>query len=425
MRTVLRFAFYGIGTPIFLCAVLVFFGVGNTPDVALKWKLTRADIGRAQKILHEGSKTKPDEIGTLTLTRADLNLAANYLLNRYSKSAVHISLKENKLKFIVTATLPKNPFGKYVNITFRLGNEDNNPLPSLTKFKAGKLLLPSKLAGVVISAIIEHSSLKDYFILATQPIKSVSIADEKIVITYHPNRETLVKARDFLTHGSDGNSHSSQGTLYQQTLIDIINRHDPNWRLSLAELLKPLFTLAYQRSTLETAIEENKQAIFAVNDYVNKEGLQILPSHILDTKSIRQTSTFLYKRIDLAQHFIGSAAITASANGQLAQMMGEEKELSDAKVGSGFSFIDLTADKAGTQFGEAATKSPESARKIQKAMTEITDYSDFMPDPTHFPEHMDEAEFKKRYGSIKSAAYKAVVKEIDAQVAGLPIYKSK
>lgn len=419
MKTLSRLLLYGMATLLLLCAILVFFGVGNTPDVALKWTLTRADMVRAQKILHEGSKTKPDEIGTLELTRADLNLAANYLLNRYSKSAVNISLKENKLKFIVTATLPENPFGKYLNVTFRLGNEDNAALPSLTKFKAGKLLLPSKLAAFVINKVIEHSSLKDYFILATHPIQAVDIEDNKIVITYHSNRETLVKARDLLTHGTDSIAINP----YQQQLLDIVAHHDPKWRLSLAELLKPLFATAYQKSALDTAIEENKQVIFTINDYVNKEGQQTLPKQILDTTSVRQTSTFLYKRIDLAQHFIASAAITASANGQLARMVGEEKELSDAKDGSGFSFVDLTADKAGTRFGEMATTSPESARKLQKFMSEINDYRDFMPDPTDLPEHMDEAEFKKRYGSIQSPVYKNLVKKIETRVAALKIYQ--
>jgi hypothetical protein len=420
MKILLRIMLYGIATVLLSCAVLVFFAVGNTPDVALKWKLTRNDIARAKQILHEGSKTKPDEIGTLELSRADLNLAANYLLNRYSKSAVNISLKENKLKFIVTATLPENALGKYVNITFRLGNEDDTPLPSLTKFKAGKLLLPSKLAAFVIDTVIEHTSLKDYFILATDPIKSVNIEADKIVITYHSNREALTKARDLLIHNSDSNTLNP----YQQKLIDTIKQHDPNWRLSLAELLKPLFTLAYQRSTLDNAIEENKQAIFTVNDYVNKEETKkFLSSNVLDSTKIHQYSTFLYKRIDLAQHFIGSAAITASANGQLAQMMGEEKELSDAKGGSGFSFVDLTADKAGTEFGELATSSPESARRLQTMMLTIKDYSDFMPDPRDFPEHMDETEFKTRYGTIGSPAYQKLAKEIDARIAALAIYK--
>jgi hypothetical protein len=422
MKTLLRSFLLLLSALVILCAMLVFFGVSNEPDIAVGWTLTRDDIARAKKILHEGSKTKPDEIGTIELTQPDLNLAANYLLNRYRKSAVKIELKNKVLRFTVTMTLPRNSLGKYLNISFRLGNDDDNELPSLTKFKAGKLLLPAKFAAFVIDNIIRHTSLNEYFILATRPIKAVKIDQQKISITYYSSLETLIQARNFLTQSGGDNPKLE---IYQQKLAEIIAGHDPEWRLSLADLLKPLFELAYQRSTLENAIEENKLAIMTINEYVNKkETKNILSSPASVPETDKHFSTFLYKRTDLAQHFIGSAAITASANGQIAKVVGEEKELSDAKGGSGFSFIDLAADKAGTRFGEMATSSPENARKIQKAMSEIKDYSDFMPDPRDLPEHMDETEFKQRYQSVDSPAYQEISKQIDARITATPIYNA-
>jgi hypothetical protein len=419
MKTLIRTLLLLLSAVVIICAMLVFFGISDKPDIAVGWTLTRDDIARAKKILHEGSKTKPDEIGTIELSEADLNLAANYLLNRYSKSAAKIEVKNNMLRFTVTMTLPQNSLGHYVNISFRLGNDNGIERPSLKKFKAGKLLIPAKFAAFVINKVIRYTSLNDYFILATHPIKYVKFDQQKITIFYFSSLETLIKARNFLTQGGDG----PELDIYRQKLAEIIAKHDPAWRLSLADLLKPLFELAYQRSTLENAIEENKMAIMAVNNYVNKkETKKLLSIPVSKPAAGQQYSAFLYKRIDLAQHFIGSAALTASVNGQVARAVGEEKELSDAQRGSGFSFIDLAADKAGTRFGEMATSSPESARKIQKAMSEIKDYSDFMPDPRDLPEHMDEAEFKQRYQSIDSPAYREVSKLIDARIAETPIY---
>ncbi|MDO9104244.1 MAG: hypothetical protein Q7U57_04715 [Methylovulum sp.] len=414
MTFLLRVPFYFLIIVLTLSVMIVFFGVGDEPDIKLGWALGRDDITRAKKILHEGSKTRPEEIGTIALSKEDLNLAANYLLNRYSKSAVDISLKKNQLKFTATATLPENSLGKYVNITLALGNIDGNPLPGITKFKAGKLLLPSNVAAFLIDYFIRHSSLNNYFLLATRPIKAVSIDPDKITITYFSNLDTLIQARKLLTSADD-----SALAVYQAKLADIIAHHDPNWRLSLAELLKPVFALAYQRSTPVNAVEENRMAIIAVNDYVNKDAKKILSSPVAG----RHYSAFLYKRGDLAQHFIGSAAITASVSGQVSVAMGEEKELRDAERGSGFSFIDLAADKAGTHFGEMATSSPENARKIQKAMSAIKDYSDFMPDPRDLPEHMNEAEFKRRYGSTSSVAYQQQLRQIDERIAATPIYQ--
>jgi hypothetical protein len=413
MKTLLRITLGFIAAIIFVVAMMVFFGISNEPDIKLDWVMSQADIERAKKILHEGYKTRADEIGTIELSYADLNLAANYLLNRFTKGRALISLKENKLKFEVTAALPENRLGKYLNITFRLGNEDGNQLPTLTKFKAGKLLLPSKAAAFVIQTIIKHSKLNEYFLLATDPIKAVAIDADKITITYHPSQATLDTARDFLAHNTTQYDHAK---VYKSKLAEIIRQHDPDWRLSLAELLQPLFALAYQRASLDTAIEENRAIINTVNDYVNH-------SKSVATPIKPFYSAFIYKRNDLAQHFIGAAAITTSVNSEIAQVLGEEKELHDARDGSGFSFIDLAADKAGTRFGELAIASPRSARKLQQAMAGIKDYTDFMPDPRTLPEHMDEAEFNKRYGSTQSEAYQMMSKRIDELIAAMPIYK--
>jgi hypothetical protein len=419
MKSILRVLLLSLAVLVVFFALIVFFGVGDKPEVELGWSLTHADILRAKNILHEGSKTRPDEIGTIELTEEDLNLAANYLLNRYSNSAAKIELINNKVRFHVTMTLPENRIGRYVNISFRLANENSNALPGITKFKAGKLLVPAKVAAFLIDNLIRHSSLNEYLILATRPIKAVNIDQKKLSITYYSSTETFIQARNFLTHGDINPAMS----LYQQKLADIVKNHDPEWRLSLAELLQPLFALAYQRSTLDTAIEENRAVIFTVNDYVNKsETKKFLSSPLLQSSSRRYYPAFLFKRIDLAQHFIGSAAITASVNGQVAKVVGEEKELSDAQGGSGFSFVDLAADKAGTRFGEIATSSPENARKIQKQISMVKDYSDFMPDPRDLPEHMNEADFKNRYQSVNSPAFQEISKLIDARIAATPIY---
>ena len=421
MKYILRLIVIALSTVVILCALLIVFGISDTPTVAVGWTLTHDDIVRAKKILYEGSKTKPDEIGTIELTQPDINLAANYLFNRYRKSAVKIELKDNIVRFVVTMTLPKNYLGQYLNISFRFGNEGNNELPSIKKFKAGELLLPAKFSAFVIDNIIRHTSLNEYFILATRPIRSIIIDQEKVTISYHSSLENLIQAQNVLADGGKNKDLD----IYQQKLTDVIAQHDSTWRLSLADLLKPLFTLAYQRSNLENAIDENKMAIITINNYVNrKETKKFLSLPLATLSTDKRYPTFLYKRIDLAQHFIGSAAITASMNNQISKTVGEEKELSDAQGGSGFSFVDLAADKAGTRFGEMATSSPESARKLQKKISDIKDYTDFMPDPSDLPEHMDDTEFKRRFESVDSAIYQELSKQIDERIIATPIYSN-
>jgi hypothetical protein len=390
----------GLITALFLLVIFVFIcGLSSETNQPPQENLTPEHIAQAKQILHEGTKIKPDELAAITLTEADLNLAGHYLLNRYHQSAIHIELVNQKLRCTFALKLSSNFVANYFNVSFRLGSEAGETLPRITKFKVGKLLLPAKLADWMMYALIRYSSLNDYFILATTPIQRVEISADALTIFYEENSPS---------HTINAESRE----IYQKKIADVVAQHDPKWRLSLAELLKPVFELAYQRATLDTAIQENRSAILAINDYVNAPES---PKYM----------AFLYKREDLAQHFIGAAALTASMNRRVANALGEVKELSDTKAGgSGFSFVDLAADKAGSRFGELAVSSPESARRIQVQTAQIKDYHDFMPDPRDLPEHMDEKKFEQLFESTQSPAYLALAAKIDRRIALIPIYRN-
>lgn len=396
---VARILAYFLGIILLLCVGVVVSGLSSESNVPQSPKLTFENITQARKILYEGTKTKPDNLAAITLTEADLNLAANYLLNRYFQSAIKIELVNQKVRCNMALKLPQNRFVDYFNVSFRLGSESDETLPRITKFKVGKLLLPAKFAGFMLDFAIRYSFLNEYFILATSPIQRVEISNTAVTLFYEknsPNRLTSVASRE----------------IYQQKISEVVAQHNSKIRLSLAELLKPVFELALQRSTINNAVEENRSAIFALNDYVNSiEDPQLKP--------------FLYKRTDLAQHFTGAAALTASMNRRVANALGEVKELSDAQTGgSGFSFVDLAADKAGSRFGELAVLSPESALRIQKLTAEIQDYRDFMPDPRDLPEHMSENVFKKLFESTQSPTYLRLANLIDKRIAAIPLYQN-
>ncbi|MEY2666111.1 MAG: hypothetical protein RLZZ384_282, partial [Pseudomonadota bacterium] len=367
-----------VASLLFLCLLILAFGLSfQTNNQSVPTKLTQEHITQARKILYEGTKIKPAELAKITLTQADLNLAGNYLLSQYLQSTIHVELINHKVRCSVSVVLPTKSWPLYFNMSFRLGSEAGEPLPRIIKFKIGELLLPAKVADTVIYAMIRYSFLNDYFILATKPIERVEIVNQQLTIFYDsalPNHVFNEQSR----------------LIYQQKIHDVITQHDPKWRLSLADLLKPVFDLVHERATMESAIEENRSAILAVNDYVNAENPPPYPA-------------FLYKRPDLAQHFMGAAALTASTNSQVANALGEVKELRDSKNGgSGFSFVDLAADKVGSRFGEIAVSSPENAYRLAHLVSQIKDYRDFMPDPRDLPEHMSEDVFKQTFESTKS-----------------------
>src|SRR5437764_557643 len=128
-------------------------------------------------------------------------------------------------------------------------------------------------------------------------------------------------------------------------------------------------------------------------------------------------------RDDFPKHFLISAAIAAEAGSPLADAVGLYKEVDDSRGGSGFSFNDIAADRAGTRFGEIASGSPERARKLSQALASGVKEGDFMPDVAGLPEFLPEAEFKRRYGGIGGTGYNKMMVTIETRVASRPLLR--
>lgn len=416
MQTLTRISLLCFALPTVLAATTFFFATEETPTIRDKRLFTIQDIDRAKQVLNESYAT--DGIfRTLTLTENDVNIAANYLLSRHFDSATKIKLGNASLTSSISISLPDILLGRYLNISFNLSDQQGQLAPE--NFKAGRISVPKIFSGLIINSIIKLTALQSYYLQAKQHIKSIQLTADHLKITYQYSPEAFSQILSLLALNTDNVSK----IIYQQKLSEIITNHDREWRLSLAQLLQPLFQLAYQRSTLDSAIEENRTAIFVINAYVNdREIKRFLPLPSSATVSGPKLSVFLYKRKDMAKHFMWSAALTASGSSNLADMLAQEKEMSDAQQGNGFSFIDLAADRAGMYLGEMATSSPQTARKIQMAMANIKDYSAFMPDVSDLPENIDDKEFKHKFESVSNPAFQQILAQIDARIAASPVY---
>lgn len=417
MLLLLRFFFALAIAPPILLAVLFFMAVEPEPSIHTEWQLTEEDLERA-KLIFEGNAVQ-DNIKSIELNSRDLNIALHYLLNNYLQSASQITLNDDTLDFNISLLLPDNLFGNYLNLKFNLTQQ--NGINQISALNIGQVGIADELAGFLIDKIIKYAHLKQHYILVTEQIIDLHFDSEKLSLTYLTDPADSDHTVDLLHRARD---HQAM-IFYQQKLTEVINDHDPEWRLSLAELFQPLFKLAYRRSTLKNAIKENRIVIFTVNSYVNKnEVLPYLPRNVT-ARPRRNYPVFLYKRIDLAKHFMASATLTATGGGHLANMIGLEKELSDARRGSGFSFIDLAGDRAGIRFGRKAIASPKDARKLQKYMSQIKDYTAFIPDMRDLPENLSRKQFKKTYYSVYTPQYQEMLQKIDNRIDELPLYQDE
>ena len=393
--------------------VLLWFAVDDTPLLKMHQGLNRDDIERAKQLLHVTPEERND-VKTVVLNQKDINIAVSYLLNHFVENTVQIQISTDFIFAQIAVFVPKTIWGRYLDFHFKLIQTGDRI--RIKSFKIGEISVPDPAANYLIPAIARSTPLKKYWQLGEEYIKDIHFTAEGLQVTYLGSIVDAAKQLAIQKHREYPNLH-----LYQQQINDIAGQHDPAWRLSLTELLQPLFLSAYQRSSEDTAIQENRAVIIAVASYIYKQELRrYLPLGLVYSK---EYPVFAYKRIDIPQHFIASALLAAVDASLAGIKLGEDKELGDAEKGSGFSFIDLTADRSGTLFGQWAIASPKQARELQRRMSEIKDYTALIPDIRGLPEKMDEQSFNSQFGNTDSELYRGMIAEIDARIDALPLYQ--
>ena len=191
----------------------------------------------------------------------------------------------------------------------------------------------------------------------------------------------------------------------------------------LTSLLGPVMQSAAARSKSSDPLTENRGALLALALYVNGNDAAVLLPEAAAWPRPGSRRFSLRGRVDLARHFLVSAAIVTAAGVPAADALGLYKEMADARGGRGFSFADLAANRAGQAFGHAATGAIATARTIQARAGVLWSDADVMPAIDGLPEHLTEAEFTRRYQGVHAPAYEALVTEIDRRIAALTIYR--
>jgi hypothetical protein len=192
---------------------------------------------------------------------------------------------------------------------------------------------------------------------------------------------------------------------------------------SLQALLDAMFRLAAERSRQGDAVAENRAALIALAFYVNGRGLGAIVPQAAEWPRPQPHKVTVRGRHDLAQHFTVSAALAATAGSPVSDAIGLYKEIEDSRGGSGFSFPDLMADRAGTAFGARAVASEQAARDLQQRLAAGARESDLMPPVAELPERMSEQEFERRFGGVGSPAYQRMLAEIERRLASLALYR--
>jgi uncharacterized protein YfiM (DUF2279 family) len=169
--------------------------------------------------------------------------------------------------------------------------------------------------------------------------------------------------------------------------------------------------------------EELRAALFALVLYCGdpRFGSVVGVSRPADQAGSPCRGTGLAGRGDLRQHFLVSAGLQAASSMTAASGIGELKELLDSgPQGTGFSFDDMAANRAGVRFAETLLALPRQDWPALAAR--LVDEAAVMPSVEGLPSGLGEAAFRERFGDVESADYRALLAEIDRRVAALPIH---
>ena len=400
----------------FAVAVVLALSVEPEPLVAREVRLSPGQVRQVRDLaaLHDPRKLKNGQLGRVVMRQADLLMVMNYLAGVFGRGGAEIQLGAGVAQVRATLTLPPNPIGRYVNVEATL--HEGNGLPRLDPFRIGRVPVPPTVTRFLLTAALDARYRSTGSVRNSEVIQAVSFSPDRMTLSYRWNDEVVTAVRDVWLPAAQ----RERFEIYNAELA-ALTRAAPA-TMPLSELLHGLFGLARERSVGGDWVPENQAVTAVLSLYVTRGSVTALvPEARGWSRPARRTITLAGRR-DLAQHFLVSAALAAHGGDVLAYALGELKELDDASGGSGFSFRDLGADKAGTALGLALVQ-PESAERVQQRLARVLDERDFMPTVSDLEENMQVKQFAERYGSVDDARYREVVMRIDDRIAALPLYR--
>ena len=190
-----------------------------------------------------------------------------------------------------------------------------------------------------------------------------------------------------------------------------------------AAFVRAAFARAMQRSLMSDPALENRAAVFALAVLLGHRRIEDFIGPVT-TPQIRRLAAqhvgavTVRGRSDWTQHFWISAGLALVSAETVSDAAGLLKEELDAGGGSGFSFGDLLADRAGTRFSLAATHDAPAARAMQNRLSGRWPLDDLFPQAADLPEGVQDAELTSIYGGVGGAPYQRLIAEIERRLDG-------
>ncbi len=387
----------------------------RAPLVAERTAVSATDVARAMTLLrhHDPRRHPPGTPRSAMVPAQDIELLLNHGARRWwADTPVRLTVLTGSARLQASIPARRLPFEAWINLELRL-QESADGLPVVTGGHIGSLPVPGWLArtvarraGLALGVDIEAPWTRDV-------VQRVLLRRDLVTVRYTWQADTRARMLATLLPPTE----QLRLKAYSDRLAELAAAAPADGHVSLPELLQPLFALARQRSGSGIAdadpAAENRAALAVLALHLTGRRLSSIVPAAEGWARPRWLHVTLHGRDDFPQHFVLSALIAAEGSSPLADAVGVYKEAADARSGSGFSFNDIAADRAGTRFGERAVREPA---RLQAALSGPLREFDLMPDVSDLPEFLPDAEFRRRYGGIGAPAYLQVLADIDARL---------
>ena len=417
------------------CPLLFLLGaIDKRPAVGKPPALSFDQVLRMEQLVR---RYKPDSMAVrhyrqVKISEQDLNLLAAYGAFQFVDHVAifpRIRLSGPFINISTTVQVPRTPLGEYLNTASVLKIE--NGRPRVHSISVGFFTLPGSLVTFALSCLGQALLTPDNYKLVLQnldALQSVAIRRQQLSFTYDWNPDALNRLHEIQRTMLIAPEHQGRLVLYTNALAKLcsIFKEQGIKKVGVVRVIRPLFKLASDQSNVsKDPVGENKALLQAISLFCLGRGLDRLVTEERAAKIIlpENINLTLYGREDLVKHFFVSAGIAVSGGSKLSNFAGLFKEVGDSDGGSGFSFADLAADRAGVRLAELATGSAQKASAIQQKMAAIKREDQFMPLIDNLPEGIMALQFKKRYSDFDSKAYILVEDEITQRINTCLVYQ--
>jgi hypothetical protein len=349
--------------------------------------------------------------------REDVNAIADVASHTFDNTEVSIGF--NRFGAIIASTSSFPLFFINFNCRFSAYLKGYN----IDSCHLGDIYIP----GLLVNKTIQFATwlLFDSEVSSTvdELLSNVKISDEQIILVTTKKTDFKDRINNSLQDVADiartvsQNSNVAEEKIHHYLAKMALHKQQND---SLAFLIGDMMREATLNSLDGNAAEENAAVIWALAIGFGSQRFATLAGV---NKIVEQQPSTLRGRQDLALHFLYSAILQQLGRANIGLKIGEFKEILDSsKGGSGFSFSDLAADKAGLAFAEVLTRDDESAKKAQNLLAGRNNESLFFPFIHDLPEGISEANFASAIGGLDSKIYISIESTIENRLAALPLY---